>query len=159
MEGVSQVPTKKQREDELLAKMRAAALKAADTPIERIPDNFDARFVYEQESLPTQVVGEVNRSMRRKGMSQQDLAKRLGVSEGRVSQILSGEQNLTFRTLASLAAALRGHFKIVLEEAVGDPWEDDPANSGTGTAAAHNDPSASQQAVGVGGHRRVTAGL
>ena len=43
-----------------------------------------------------------------------DLAKRLGVSPGRVTQILASEENLTLRTLAALAASLGGRFEIRL---------------------------------------------
>ena len=37
---------------------------------------------------------------------------RMGVSPGRVSQVLSGGENLTLRTLVSLATALDGRFEV-----------------------------------------------
>lgn len=40
------------------------------------------------------------------GVSQRDLAGRLGLSEARVSQILNANNNLTVRTLARIADAL-----------------------------------------------------
>ncbi|WP_406438188.1 helix-turn-helix domain-containing protein [Streptomyces sp. NBC_00631] len=40
------------------------------------------------------------------GTSRADLAKAMGVSPGRVSQIMSGDANLTIRTLAAAAEAL-----------------------------------------------------
>ncbi|WKK20836.1 helix-turn-helix domain-containing protein [Streptomyces olivoreticuli] len=41
-----------------------------------------------------------------RGMSRKELADRMGVSPGRVSQILSGDENLTLRSLAAVAEAL-----------------------------------------------------
>jgi transcriptional regulator with XRE-family HTH domain len=38
----------------------------------------------------------------------------MGVSPGRVSQVLSGGENLTLRTLASLATALDARFELDL---------------------------------------------
>ncbi|MEZ7007098.1 helix-turn-helix domain-containing protein [Streptomyces sp. AD55] len=46
------------------------------------------------------------------GKSRSDLAKAMGVSPGRVSQILSGEANLTVRTLAAAAEALDAEVQI-----------------------------------------------
>ena len=43
-----------------------------------------------------------------------DLAARMGVSPGRVSQILGGGENLTLRTLAALSTALDARFDIGL---------------------------------------------
>ncbi|MET8679047.1 helix-turn-helix transcriptional regulator [Streptomyces sp. NPDC004647] len=47
-----------------------------------------------------------------RGISRSDLAKQMGVSPGRVSQILSGDANLTMRSLASAAAALGASVEI-----------------------------------------------
>ncbi len=89
----------------------------------RVPDNHAARAAYERESLSDQVLTAVREYMTGRNLTQQHLAAELGVSEGRVSQILSGEQNLTLKTLASLAAALKGHFEIRLVSATGGRWE------------------------------------
>lgn len=43
-----------------------------------------------------------------------ELAARLDVSPSRVSQMLSGDENLTLRSLAGIAAALDAHIKIEL---------------------------------------------
>jgi len=63
-------------------------------------------------SLITQVTNEVNWQMSQRKLNRADLASRMGVSPGRVSQVLSGGENLTLRTLASLAVALDGHFEL-----------------------------------------------
>lgn len=46
------------------------------------------------------------------GTSRSDLAKAMGVSPGRVSQIMSGDANLTVRTLAAAAEALGADVEI-----------------------------------------------
>lgn len=45
-------------------------------------------------------------ALKKKGMSQQDLALLLGLSRPRVSQILSGNANLTIRTIRNVCDAL-----------------------------------------------------
>src|SRR3954453_846838 len=94
---------RKRREDELVLDMRAAAMSDEDTTPTHLPDTFEARRTYEQGSLSDQVLSEVTHFMDVQGITQQDLASPLGVTEGRFSQILSGNQNLTIKTLASLA--------------------------------------------------------
>jgi transcriptional regulator with XRE-family HTH domain len=131
---------RKRLEDEQQAvlAMRAAALDDHDSAPARIPDTFDARLTYESASLSDQVLNEVNALIARRRMSQQDLARRLSVTEGRVSQILSGNQNLTIKTLASLAAALEGHFQITLVSTVGvDPWEPKDGSEPGGAVVPH----------------------
>ncbi|MGW0412090.1 helix-turn-helix domain-containing protein [Streptomyces collinus] len=46
------------------------------------------------------------------GWSRSDLAKAMGVSPGRISQIMSGDANLTVRTLAAVAEALDAEVEI-----------------------------------------------
>ena len=66
-------------------------------------------------SLITQVTNEINWYMSEGQISRTDLASRMGVSPGRVSQVLSGGENLTLRTLAALAVALDGRFELELK--------------------------------------------
>lgn len=95
--------------------LRRAYLEVGESTAGEIPDSFEGRAAFEQERLSRQIVDGVEGFMRDHGVSQQELARTLGVSEGRVSQVLSGEQNLTLKTLAGLAAALGGHFHISFE--------------------------------------------
>jgi transcriptional regulator with XRE-family HTH domain len=44
----------------------------------------------------------------------------MGVSPGRVSQILSGDENLTLRTLSSVAAALGAEVVVILHAIDGE---------------------------------------
>lgn len=46
------------------------------------------------------------------GMTRKDLADAMRVSSGRVSQILSGDENLTIRSLAAVAHALQANVEI-----------------------------------------------
>jgi transcriptional regulator with XRE-family HTH domain len=71
----------------------------------------------ELTDLITQVTNEIDWLMREDKITRADLAARMGVSPGRVSQVLSGGENLTLRTLASLASALDAHFELELRPA------------------------------------------
>lgn len=52
--------------------------------------------------------------MREHKTTQSELAERLGVSEGRVSQILNGRQNLTCKTIEALGDALGAEVELTL---------------------------------------------
>ncbi|PWI45165.1 helix-turn-helix transcriptional regulator [Streptomyces sp. ICBB 8177] len=62
--------------------------------------------------LARQATAELAGLLTARGMTRADLAKAMGVSPGRVSQILSGDANLTVRTLASVAEALGARVEI-----------------------------------------------
>ncbi len=68
----------------------------------------------EMHGLVTQLTNEITFHMRERGITRADLAARMGVSPGRVSQILGGGENLTLRTLAALASALDARFEFEL---------------------------------------------
>ena len=68
----------------------------------------------EMLALVTQLTNEINWYMREQGLNRADLASRMGVSPGRVSQILGGGENLTLRTLAALSTALDARFEVEL---------------------------------------------
>ena len=59
-------------------------------------------------------VDEVTWYMSEHKISRAGLAKAMGVSPGRVSQILSADENLTVRTLSSVIAALGAEVGITL---------------------------------------------
>ncbi|MET9417262.1 helix-turn-helix transcriptional regulator [Streptomyces klenkii] len=63
-----------------------------------------------------------------RGMTRKDLAESMGVSPGRVSQILSGDENLTMRSLAAVADALDVKMEISFSE---------PATAGCQESPAH----------------------
>jgi transcriptional regulator with XRE-family HTH domain len=80
------------------------------------PDHraIEAKADEEMHGLVTQLTNEITFHMRERGISRADLAARMGVSPGRVSQILGGAENLTLRTLAALAVALDARFDFEL---------------------------------------------
>ena len=80
------------------------------------PDQRAAETQIDEEmlALVTQLTNEINWCLRERGLTRADLAARMGVSPGRVSQILGGGENLTLRTLAALSTALDARFDIEL---------------------------------------------
>jgi transcriptional regulator with XRE-family HTH domain len=74
----------------------------------------EARVDEEMHGLVTQLTNQITFHMRERGITRADLAARMGVSPGRVSQILGGGENLTLRTLAALASALDARFDVEL---------------------------------------------
>ena len=88
------------------------------------------RRVFEQELLYGEARATVGGILRSRGLTQRQLATRLGLTEGRVSQILSGRANITLRTLADLGWALGLRFEplpVALPNRSGTPAENDPA--------------------------------
>src|SRR5258707_7769176 len=73
-----------------------------------------------QEELILDATEALARALRSSGLTQSELAARLGKTKGFVSQILGGGKNLTLRTLADVAGALGFKVQIQLqaEEAV-----------------------------------------
>ena len=96
------------------------------------PEADDAAIDEELSRLITEVTNEINWRMREDDATQADLAGRMGVSPGRVSQVLSGGENLTLRTLVSLATALGGRFEVQLRpyKPSGDSYAGHGADAG-----------------------------
>jgi transcriptional regulator with XRE-family HTH domain len=74
----------------------------------------DARTEEDLSRMITQLTNEISWNLHQQHLTRADLASRMGVSPGRVSQVLSGGENLTLRTLASLATALDAQFELEL---------------------------------------------
>jgi transcriptional regulator with XRE-family HTH domain len=66
------------------------------------------------EIMPV-VADMITSALAAQGMIHKDLADRLGVSQQRMSQILSGRFNVTVRTLTRIAEALNLKLKIELQ--------------------------------------------
>lgn len=62
--------------------------------------------VNRQVDIAVMIANRVYELLEEKGMSQKDLAKKLGKTETEVSRWLSGTHNLTIATIAKLAVAL-----------------------------------------------------
>lgn len=67
------------------------------------------------------ITKEITRQMTLKGMTQTQLAKKIGKTPAFVSRALSGDQNLTLKTIASFVAALdsKMEVKILSQESKG----------------------------------------
>jgi len=65
-------------------------------------------------------VDEVTWFMSENKISRADLAQLMGVSPGRVSQILSADENLTLRTLSAVATALGVEIEMALRAIDGE---------------------------------------
>lgn len=63
-------------------------------------------FLVAEESAALDVEYLLDRMLREENISQRELAERLGVSEARVSQLISADTNPTVKTLARIANAL-----------------------------------------------------
>jgi transcriptional regulator with XRE-family HTH domain len=70
------------------------------------------RRVFEEELAVGEAIDTLAALLQSQGLSQTELAKRLGVSRSRVSQILSGAENLTLRSLGALGWALGVRFEV-----------------------------------------------
>lgn len=98
----------------------------------------EAQIDEEMLALVTRLTNDINWYMRERGLTRADLAARMGVSPGRVSQILGGGENLTLRTLAALSTALDARFDVALSALKS---EDAYTSRGTeASAATHHQP-------------------
>jgi transcriptional regulator with XRE-family HTH domain len=73
----------------------------------------EAELAFEQELLLGSVTDVLNAVRHSLGVSQKELAQRLGLTEGRMSQILSGSSGLTLSTLAAFGWATGLRFELV----------------------------------------------
>jgi transcriptional regulator with XRE-family HTH domain len=95
----------------------------------------EAQVDEEMLAIVTRLTNDISWYMRERGLTRTDLAARMGVSPGRVSQILGGGENLTLRTLAALSTALDARFDIALSALKS---EDAYTSRGTEVSAADN---------------------
>ena len=61
---------------------------------------------YEFDRLAIEIGEQIVAHMERQEVSQSDLARRLGVSRARISQILRGSDNLTLKSIVAVAVGL-----------------------------------------------------
>jgi transcriptional regulator with XRE-family HTH domain len=107
----------------------ASGERAADRQAGERPDEVDERRAFERELLYGEVVEHLRAFMADVDLTQRDLARRLKVSDARLSRIFTGRENLTLRTLADLGWATGLRFEVVavpFEDASGTPAADDP---------------------------------
>jgi len=78
--------------------------------------------LYEATRLAHDVVWQITRHMAEHGVTRAALAQQMKVTPGRISQILSGDGNLTLKTLAAVTRALdaQAEIRIVSRDAYSD---------------------------------------
>lgn len=84
---------------------------------------------YQEELLMGEAVANIEGLLESLEIPRKELANRLGISPGRVSQMLSGERNLTLRTLGAMAWALGAAVDVqlrALEDRSTSPALNDP---------------------------------
>ena len=79
-----------------------------------VRQDIEAQVEEELSRLVTQLTNEITVHLREHCLTRAELASRMGVSPGRISQVLSGGENLTLRTLAALSTALDAQFDMQL---------------------------------------------
>jgi transcriptional regulator with XRE-family HTH domain len=85
--------------------------------------------VFEEERLAGEATDTLASLVQEVGVQRQELATRLGITPGRVSQVLRGGANLTLSTLAAFGWALGIRFELagsVIEQREETPAADDP---------------------------------
>ena len=72
-------------------------------------------FWFKLEELLYDLTETIYERMKQKGISQRELAKRLGVSDAYISKILKGNENISLKTLLKLALALGLNVEIKMQ--------------------------------------------
>lgn len=79
-------------------------------------ERFSAEHAHDPDFLAEQFVLRMNRELRRfmreHGLTQTELARRMGVSQAYISRLLHYNQNLTLRSLALLADAMGAEWTL-----------------------------------------------
>ena len=76
------------------------------------PMNEKQKALYAVEKVRVDTLRQIMRVMKERGVSQAELAIRLGVTDARVSQYFSPSSNLTLRTVAQIFHALDDECRI-----------------------------------------------
>ena len=88
--------------------------------------------MFESTRLAHDVTAQITAYMAEHGITRAALAAEMRITPGRVSQILSGDENLTLKTLAAVARALDARAEIRIVSV--DAYSDGGAHSGGGVA-------------------------
>ncbi len=82
-------------------------MKQARTDVERFEgSSHKRRRLLREEELILDVTELLSSALEEKRMTKSELAEKLGKTKGFVTQVLSGNRNLTLRTIADIADAL-----------------------------------------------------
>ncbi len=78
-------------------------------------DEFQGDPDYEFTKVAIDIGEQIVARMEERGMTQADLARAMGVSRARVSQILRGNDNLTLKSIVAVAIALDCRVEMLLQ--------------------------------------------
>jgi transcriptional regulator with XRE-family HTH domain len=80
------------------------------------PQSDDEREIFALEALVVSIQVALHKAMKKHGVSNKELAGRLGMSSARVSQIFSDKgPNMTLKTIAKIQSALDEEFEFILK--------------------------------------------
>lgn len=68
------------------------------------------------KELQEQAIGEINRAVEDTGMTQVEIAKRMGTTRSYVNQLLVGNKLLTIKGLTRLGRILNGRFELTFHK-------------------------------------------
>jgi len=101
------------RQHELqITEARATGQSHSETPPGVRHPSWKHDVAAEHSRLATVATFAITDHMEQNKITRAELAHRMGVSPGRVSQILASDENPTLRTLATVATALDGHIDV-----------------------------------------------
>ena len=78
-------------------------------------DEFQGDPEYEFDKVAIEVGEQIVARMEELGMTQADLARQMGVSRARISQILRGSDNLTLKSIVAVAIGLDSRVDLQLK--------------------------------------------
>ena len=84
--------------------------------LDELHEKFKDDPVYRAECLYNDITARILDYMEEHDISRADLARKMGVSEARVSAVFGQTQNFTLQTLAKMAVALRIELGVVVRE-------------------------------------------
>ena len=84
--------------------------------LEEILENEARAIRYWENALIADITDEIEMALEDRGWSHKDLAERLGVTPGHVSRLLSGQRNMTMKTLARIGYVLGVHPRLRLRD-------------------------------------------
>ena len=83
--------------------------------VEELLNSPGAARAFEEEVLLGRAKAKIAELLEKQDLQQQDLAQKMGLTPGRVSQFLSGAENITLKTLAGIGQAIGYRFDLAAE--------------------------------------------
>ncbi|HXF30135.1 MAG TPA: helix-turn-helix transcriptional regulator [Solirubrobacterales bacterium] len=93
--------------------MTAARKEATEETVEAAEGTDPRRLVFEQERLFSDTIETLAGLAKEQGISQRELARRVGRNQAQISRLLGGADNANLKTLARIAWALGIRLVIV----------------------------------------------